>query len=120
LLLDTDRFADAEPVMRRTLAIDETNHGPDHPGVAIDLNHLARLLLATDRVDEAERLMRRHVEIFLRFERRSGHPHPHLETAFANYADLLRTIGRSKSEITTSIDVLVAQYAGDTAPPTEP
>jgi len=36
--------------MRRALAIDEASYGPDHPDVAIDLNNLAQLLQATDRL----------------------------------------------------------------------
>ena len=46
--------------MRRALAIDEQSYGPDHPNVAIDLNNLAQLLQATNRLGEAEPLMRRH------------------------------------------------------------
>ena len=34
--------AEAEPLMRRALAIDETSYGPEHPAVAIRLNNLAR------------------------------------------------------------------------------
>ena len=35
LLQATNRLAEAEPLMRRALAIDETSYGPDHPNVAI-------------------------------------------------------------------------------------
>ena len=45
--------------MRRALAIDEASYGPDHPNVASDLNNLAQLLQATNRLGEAEPLMRR-------------------------------------------------------------
>ena len=44
LLQATDRLAEAEPLMRRALAIDERSYGPDHPDVASDLNNLAKLL----------------------------------------------------------------------------
>ena len=44
--------------MRRALAIDEHSFGPDHPNVATDLNNLAQLLKATNRLAEAEPLMR--------------------------------------------------------------
>ena len=43
-------------LMRRALAIDEQSFGPDHPNVAIDLNNLAQLLQATNRLAEAEPL----------------------------------------------------------------
>jgi hypothetical protein len=34
LLHDTNRLTEAEPLMRRALAIDEASYGPDHPEVA--------------------------------------------------------------------------------------
>ena len=46
LLQDTNRLAEAELLMRRALAIDETSSGPEHPEVAIRLNNLAQLLQA--------------------------------------------------------------------------
>ena len=49
--------------MRRALAIDEKSYGPDHPNVAIRLNNLAELLQATNRLAEAEPLMRRALAI---------------------------------------------------------
>ena len=49
--------------MRRALAIDESSYGLEHPNVAIDLNNLAQLLKATDRLAEAEPLMQRALAI---------------------------------------------------------
>ena len=63
----TNRLGEAEPLMRRALAIDEASYGPDHPNVAIRLNNLASLLQDTNRLGEAEPLSRRHLEIFLWF-----------------------------------------------------
>ena len=45
LLQATNRLAEAEPLYRRALAIDEKSLGPDDPDVARDLNNLALLLL---------------------------------------------------------------------------
>ena len=56
LLQATNRLAEAEPLMRRALAIDEKSFGPDHPNVARDLNNLAALLQDTNRLAEAEPL----------------------------------------------------------------
>ena len=53
----------AEPLMRRALAIDEASFGPDHPNVARDLNNLAQLLQDTNRLSDAEPLMRRALAI---------------------------------------------------------
>jgi hypothetical protein len=79
--------------MRRALAIDEASFGPDHPDVAIDLNNLAQLLQATNRLSNAEPLMRRHLEIFLQFTVATSHEHPHLSAAIANYCVLLERDG---------------------------
>ncbi len=49
--------------MRRALSIDERSLGPDHPNVAVGLNNLAQLLKATNRLAEAEPLMRRALAI---------------------------------------------------------
>ena len=112
LLQDTNRHAEAEPLMRRALAIDETSFGPDHPNVAIRLNNLAALLRATDRLAEAEPPMRRHVAIFVEFTRRTGHRHPHLDDAFANYAGLLAAMGKSRAEIDAARAALMRPLAG--------
>jgi len=107
LLQATNRLRDAEPLMRRALEIDEKSFGAEHPKVAIRLNNLARLLQATNRLAEAEPLMRRHLVIFLDFKRRTGHEHPHLWDAFANYRDLLQEMGKSDTEIEAAIAALV-------------
>jgi hypothetical protein len=88
---------------RRALAIDEASFGPDHPNVARDLNNLAQLLRATNRLAEAEPLMRRHLVIFIDFERKTGHAHPHRDGAVRNYASLLAEIGKNEAEIRAAI-----------------
>jgi hypothetical protein len=47
------------------------------PNVARDLNSLAQLLQATDRLAEAGLPMRRDFDIFEHFNRAIGHKHPH-------------------------------------------
>jgi hypothetical protein len=103
LLQATNRLAEAEPLMRRSLAIDEKSYGPEHPNVAIDLNNLAQLLKDTNRLEEAEPLMRRHLIIFLRFTRSTGHLHPHLKTAFGNYRIILEAMSLDEEEIARRI-----------------
>ena len=92
--------------MRRTLAIDEASFGNDHPNVARDLNNLAQLLQDTNRLSEAEPLMRRHLAIFLAFERATGHAHPHRDAAIRNYTSLLAEMGKSEAEIAATIATL--------------
>jgi tetratricopeptide (TPR) repeat protein len=85
------RYAEAEPLMRRALAIDEQSLGPDHPDVAIDLNNLAQLLQATNRLAEAEPLMRRALAI----DEQSLWPdHPNVAIHLNNLALLLQATDR--------------------------
>ena len=85
--------------MRRALEIDEQSFGEDHPEVAIDLNNLAQLLQATNRLAEAEPLMRRHVKIFIQFGKSTRHQHPHMEAAFGNYYGLMQKMDLDEAEI---------------------
>lgn len=59
----SNRFAEAEPLMRRVLAIDEDIYGNEHPKILERLNNLAGILQDTNRLAEAERLRRRALEI---------------------------------------------------------
>jgi tetratricopeptide (TPR) repeat protein len=106
LLQATNRLAEAEPLYRRALAIGEASFGKDHPEVAVDLNNLAALLYDTNRFAEAEPLFRRALAIFLDFERATGHPHLHRDTALDNYTDLLKAMGKSEAEIRAAIATL--------------
>ena len=103
LLQTTNRFAAAEPLMRRVLAIDEKSYGPDHPNVAIGLTNLAALLQTTNRIAEAEPLMARAVRILSRFQRSTGHEHPHQRDAMEKYRALLSRLKLSEPEIATRI-----------------
>jgi len=99
LLQTTKRLAEAEPLMRRALAIDEQSYGPEHPAVARDLNNLALMFKAANRLAEAEPLMRRVVSILHQFGKSTGHRHPHMEDASANYLSLLQALGLSSQAI---------------------
>ena len=85
------RYAEAERLYRRALAIDEATLGPDHPDVAIRLNNLANLLKATNRLAEAEPLMRRALAID---ETSYGPDHPTVAIRLSNLAELLHDTNR--------------------------
>jgi tetratricopeptide (TPR) repeat protein len=85
------RYAEAEPLMRRALAVAEARYGPEYPNVAIRLNNLALLLQDTNRLAEAEPLFRRALKIF---EASYGPDHPHVATDLNNLAHLLRAANR--------------------------
>ena len=82
---------EAEPLMRRALAIDEASFGADHPEVATDLNNLASLLQDTNRLGEAEPLMRRALAID---EASLGPGHPDIAIGLNNLAGLLQATNR--------------------------
>jgi hypothetical protein len=105
------RYAETEPLLRRSLAISEKVLGPEHPDVADGLNNLALLLRATNRRVEAGPLMRRSVVILLKFTRVTGHVHPNLRSGFKNYYSLLIALSLSREEIGKRIAEL-GQEAG--------
>jgi hypothetical protein len=74
-----------------SLDIDEASLGPDHPTVARDLNNLASLLHDTNRLAEAEPLMRRALAIFVGS---LGLDHPSAITAQRNLTLLLSAMNR--------------------------
>lgn len=77
--------------MRQALEIDLAAFGEQHPNVATDLNNLANLLMGTNRVEEAEPLLRRSLDILDSFGRQTGHEHPHFAQVKANFRALQRT-----------------------------
>ena len=91
LLHDLARYADAEPLYRRALAIAEASYGKDHPTVASLLNNLALLLQATNRLAEAEPLYRRALAID---EATYGKDHPTVASLLNNLAQLLQATNR--------------------------
>jgi hypothetical protein len=63
------------------------------------LNNQAQLLQATNRLAEAERLMRRALLIRIEFTSLTGHKHPCLDTARANHRRLLEAMGETPDQI---------------------
>ena len=92
------RLDEAELLLRRALAIDENRLSADHPDAAQILNNLAQLLEATNRLADAEPLMRRLLEMLLKFNVATSHELPHLPTALRNHAGLLSQMGRSPED----------------------
>ena len=91
LLHHTNRLEEAEPLMRRALAIDEATFGRQHPILAIRLNNLAQLLKSTNRIEEAEPLIRRALAID---EAAFGKRHSNVAIRLSNLASLLQDTNR--------------------------
>ena len=85
------RYAEAEPLYKRALAIREKALGPDHPDVGTALNNLAALYRAQGRYAEAEPLYKRALAIR---EKALGPDHPDVGTSLNNLAALYRAQGR--------------------------
>jgi tetratricopeptide repeat protein len=71
--------------------------------VATDLNNLASLLRATNRLAEAEPLFRQVLRILAEFGHRTGHEHPHFRTAINNYAGLISAMGLCQDAIAARV-----------------
>ncbi len=91
LLQDTNRLAEAEPLMRDALAIDERHLEANHPNIAVDLSNLARLLARMNRLNEAEVLYLRALKIA---EASFGANNPTVSLIINNLAMLLRDTDR--------------------------
>ncbi len=86
------RYAEAEPLYKRALAIMEQALGPEHPDVATNLDNLASLYLFQGKYAEAEPLYKRLLAIT---EKALGPEHPDVATSLERYAALLRQTGRT-------------------------
>jgi len=96
LLLESEGdYAGAEPLLRRSLAIDEKALGPDHPGLAIDLENLAALLVHKGDYAGAEPLFRRELTID---EKALGPNHPETERIRRNLQALIDKQSAKKTE----------------------
>ncbi|MGH7204581.1 MAG: tetratricopeptide repeat protein [Nitrospiraceae bacterium] len=89
---DQKKYADAEPLYQRLLAIDEKTLGPDHPDVATILYRLAKLYQARGKYAEAEPLYQRALAIR---EGVLGPTHPDVIMILESYAALLRDTNRT-------------------------
>jgi tetratricopeptide (TPR) repeat protein len=110
LLLATNRLAEAEPLMRRALAIDEASYGPNQPMVAIDLNKLASLLKATNRLADAQSLMQHALAID---EASYGNNHPKVAIRLNNLATLLQDTNRlaeAEPLMRRGVEILIASF----------
>jgi len=85
------RYAQAEPLYKRALEIDEASLGKDHPKVTTDLNNLAVLYQDTNRLSEAEPLMKQALAID---EASLGKDHPNMAIDLNNLAQLYKATNR--------------------------
>jgi tetratricopeptide (TPR) repeat protein len=85
------RYADAERLLKRSMAVTEKAFGPDHPDVAQALNNLAAVYVRQGRNADAERFFKRSVATF---EKTLGPNHPDLADVLENLAGLYKDQSR--------------------------
>src|SRR6267154_177379 len=86
-----ERYAEAEPLFKRALAIHEKAAGRQHPAVATLLNNLGQVDKVQCRYAEAEPLIKRSLAIR---EKVLGPDHPDVARSLNNLADLYERQGR--------------------------
>ena len=91
LYLTRAKYYQAEPLLRRALALCKKSFGGDQPEVATLLSNLAQSLQATNRIEEAERLLRQALAIK---SRALGRDHPDVAAYINNLARLLQDTNR--------------------------
>ena len=103
---DKGRYAEAEPLYRRALAIRETALGPNHDSVANSLNNLGQFFADQGRHEEAGICLRRCVAILVAISKQIERDHPYLELAVKNCAKVLSAGGASEPDIKKEIEEL--------------
>ena len=96
-LLYAARYAEAEPLFNRALAIIEKALGPEHHYTATSLNNLAGLYYSLGRYAKAEPLYKRALAIT---EKALGPEHPDTVAVLKNYAALIRKLNRESEAAT--------------------
>ena len=91
LHFEEGRYAEAELLYKRSLAVREKALGPDHPAVGTLLNNLAGLYRAQGRYAEAESLYKRSLAVR---EKALGPDHADVGNSLNNLAFLYRSQGR--------------------------
>jgi tetratricopeptide (TPR) repeat protein len=87
------RYAAAEPLFIRSIAITESVVGASNPELAVCLYHYAEALSAARRVEEAERAMRRAIGVA---EQYAGTNSPRMILMLDSYARILRKLSRKQ------------------------
>ncbi len=107
------RYGEAEPLLTRSLAIDEKTVGPDHPDTSSTLHVLARLYQAQGRYDEAEPFLTRSLTID---EKVVGTDHPDTSISLRQMALLVLELGRldeAKDKVSRACDIQAEAWPAD-------
>ncbi|MFN7805454.1 MAG: tetratricopeptide repeat protein [Planctomycetaceae bacterium] len=103
------KTAEAEEWYRKSLALLESQVGPDHPEVGTLLGHLASTLEANNRADEAWELCDRRVRCYFLDSAKESRPHPEIGSAMDQYFELGTRRGLSEREVIERVYGLLRQ-----------
>jgi len=96
-LYNSSLFAEAEPIVKKTLQLNENIFGEEHLKVAIALNDYSMLLARTNRPSESQPLLKRAISIK---EKIYGKHHPEVAISINNLATIYYDIGQlSEAEL---------------------
>jgi tetratricopeptide (TPR) repeat protein len=84
-LHDHTRYREAEPLLKRALAIYEQQQGPDHPNMARGLNNLAEFYRSQGKYGQAEELLKQAISIY---EQQLETNHPDIAASINNLASI--------------------------------
>jgi tetratricopeptide (TPR) repeat protein len=90
-LVETGKYQEAEPLLKRSTEISEKALGKDHPNVTTYMSNLAFLYYTQSKYAEAEPLLKRSLEIR---EKAMGKDHPDVAQSLNNLAELYRAQGK--------------------------
>jgi tetratricopeptide (TPR) repeat protein len=115
LLLGLERYAEAEPFLRKALAAGRRTEGADSRSTIITQLNLVSAVHELGQLDEAESLGRDALE---RFTRVFGGKHANTGTAHRRYADTLIKLGRNDEAMTHLVEAVAVKKGalGDTNP----
>ena len=89
-LLERAEYVQSKAVMERSIAIGETDYGPDHPDVATRLHNLGQIMQDLGDFDGARNHIQRALDIH---EKTYGPDDPTVATGRNNLGDILRAQG---------------------------
>jgi len=81
----------AESIFLRSISIDESTFGPEHPRLATNLGNLGRLYVRNNQFERAELVQKRALSIR---EKSLGFDHPDIAVSLNNLADLYSSQGK--------------------------
>lgn len=108
------KFAEAELVYRKILAVDAARLGDDHTDIAVDMSNLAGSLIEQDKTEPAEKLFRKALDILYRHHKLTGAAHQHEFAVSVEFGKVLSASGLDLEEAAGEINAIRRKAGLDT------